>query len=106
MALTGTPLINDIEDFLAIWEFLGWITGTEVGPDLLHALEANAETPLDPGFYPAARQSVIEMGIVRRRKVDVAKDIPPRRIADVRSSSRARWGRRCAKPSASSSNDW
>ena len=25
MALTGTPLINDIEDFLAIWEFLGWI---------------------------------------------------------------------------------
>jgi hypothetical protein len=83
MALTGTPLINDIEDFLAIWEFLGWITGTEVGPELLHALEANAETPLDPGFYPAARKSVIEMGIVRRRKVDVAKDIPPRRIADV-----------------------
>ena len=83
MALTGTPLINDIEDFLAIWEFLGWITGTEVGLDLLHALEANARTPLDPGFYPAARESVIEMGVVRRRKVDVAKDIPARRIADV-----------------------
>jgi superfamily II DNA or RNA helicase len=83
MALTGTPLINDIEDFLAIWEFLGWITGAEVGLDLLHALEANAETPLDPGFYPAARKSVIEMGVVRRRKVDVAKDIPQRRIADV-----------------------
>ncbi len=83
MALTGTPLINDIEDFLAIWEFLGWIAGTEVGPDLLHALEANATTPVDPAFYPAARDSVIEMGIVRRRKVDVAKDIPARRIADV-----------------------
>jgi superfamily II DNA or RNA helicase len=83
MALTGTPLINDIEDFLAIWEFLGWIDGSEVGPDLLHALEANAMTPIDPGFYPAARQSVIEMGVVRRRKVDVAKDIPARRIADV-----------------------
>jgi hypothetical protein len=83
MALTGTPLINDIEDFLAIWEFLGWIAGTEVGPDLLHALEANAMTPIDPGFYPAARESVIEMGVVRRRKVDVAKDIPARRIADV-----------------------
>ena len=83
MALTGTPLINDIEDFLAIWEFLGWITGAEVGLDLLHALEANALTPLDPGFYPAARESVIEMGVVRRRKVDVAKDIPDRRIADV-----------------------
>ena len=83
MALTGTPLINDIEDFLAIWEFLGWITEGEVGPDLLHALEANGMTPLDRGFYPAARQAVIEMGIVRRRKVDVAKDIPARRIADV-----------------------
>jgi superfamily II DNA or RNA helicase len=83
MALTGTPLINDIEDFLAIWEFLGWIAGSEVGLDLLHALEANAYTPLDPGFYPAARESVIEMGVVRRRKVDVAKDIPDRRIADV-----------------------
>jgi hypothetical protein len=83
MALTGTPLINDIEDFLAIWEFLGWITGAEVGLDLLHSLEANARTPLDPGFYPAARESVIEMGVVRRRKVDVAKDIPDRRIADV-----------------------
>jgi SNF2 family DNA or RNA helicase len=83
MALTGTPLINDIEDFLAIWEFLGWTTDTEVGLDLLHALEANGTTPVDPGFYPAARTSVIEMGIVRRRKVDVAKDIPARRIADV-----------------------
>jgi superfamily II DNA or RNA helicase len=83
MALTGTPLINDIEDFLAIWEFLGWIDGSEVGADLLHALEANGMTPIDPGFYPAARQTVVEMGVVRRRKVDVAKDIPARRIADV-----------------------
>lgn len=24
MALTGTPLINDIEDFRTIWQFLGW----------------------------------------------------------------------------------
>jgi superfamily II DNA or RNA helicase len=83
MALTGTPLINDIEDFLAIWEFLGWISGTEVGLDLMHALEANATTPLDPDFYPAARASMIEMGIVRRRKMEVAQDIPARRIADV-----------------------
>ena len=29
MALTGTPLINDIEDFRAIWEFLGWIDEQE-----------------------------------------------------------------------------
>jgi SNF2 family DNA or RNA helicase len=83
MALTGTPLINDIEDFLAIWEYLGWITESKVGDDLLHALEANGMTPMDFGFYPPARRAVIEMGIVRRRKVDVAKDIPSRRIADV-----------------------
>jgi SNF2 family DNA or RNA helicase len=83
MALTGTPLINDIEDFLAIWEFLGWIAGGEVEPELLHALEANGTTPVDPAFYPLARDTVIEMGVVRRRKVDVAKDIPARRIADV-----------------------
>ena len=83
MALTGTPLINDIEDFLAIWEFLGWVGDGKVSNDLLQALEANGMTPIDFGFYPAARQAVIEMGIVRRRKVDVAKDIPTRRIADV-----------------------
>jgi SNF2 family DNA or RNA helicase len=83
MALTGTPLINDIEDFLAIWEFLGWIADGEVAPELLHALELNGTTPVDPSFYPAARKTVIEMGVVRRRKVDVAKDIPARRIADV-----------------------
>ena len=68
---------------LNVFQFLGWIIGSEVGLDLLHSLEANAFTPLDPGFYPAARESVIEMGVVRRRKVDVAKDIPDRRIADV-----------------------
>jgi len=83
MALTGTPLINDIEDFLAIWEFLGWITDKEAGPDLLHGLEQHEMTPLDPDFYPAARQTVIDMGIVRRRKEEVAKDIPARRIADM-----------------------
>jgi len=46
-------------------------------------LEETGLTPADPGFYPAARNCVIEMGIVRRRKVDVAADIPDRRIADL-----------------------
>jgi superfamily II DNA or RNA helicase len=83
MALTGTPLINDIEDFRAIWQFLGWID--DVGPqgELMARLEEAGLTPLDPGFYPVARTCVIDMGIVRRRKVDVAKDIPARRIADL-----------------------
>ncbi len=83
MALTGTPLINDIEDFLAIWEFLGWIDETEPRGELMEALEENGLTPVDPGFGPAARSAVIDLGIVRRRKVDVAADIPARRIADL-----------------------
>jgi SNF2 family DNA or RNA helicase len=83
MALTGTPLINDIEDFRAIWQFLGWIDLKRPRPELMAKLEETGMTPLDRGFYPAARQAVIDMGIVRRRKVDVAADIPARRIADL-----------------------
>ena len=83
MALTGTPLINDIEDFHAIWEFLGWIDDKKPLAKLMDKLEETGLTPADPGFYPAARNSVVEMGIVRRRKVDVAADIPARRIADL-----------------------
>ncbi len=83
MALTGTPLINDIEDFLAIWEFLGWIDDKKPLPELMDALTATGLTPADAGFSAAARQCVVDLGIVRRRKVDVAADIPPRRIADL-----------------------
>ncbi|WP_244931532.1 DEAD/DEAH box helicase [Nocardioides sp. W7] len=83
MALTGTPLINDIEDFQAIWEFLGWIDDKKPRRELMDKLEEIGLTPADPAFYPAARARVIEMGIVRRRKVDVAADIPARRVADL-----------------------
>jgi superfamily II DNA or RNA helicase len=83
MALTGTPLINDIEDFLAIWQFLGWIDESKPLGELADALEATGLTPADRGFYPAARQCVIDLGVVRRRKLDVAADIPARRIADL-----------------------
>ncbi|HEY6749552.1 MAG TPA: DEAD/DEAH box helicase [Mycobacteriales bacterium] len=83
MALTGTPLINDIEDFLAIWQFLGWIDDTKPLGELLDALEDTGLTPADRDFYAAARQCVIDLGIVRRRKIEVAADIPARRIADL-----------------------
>ncbi|MCW2769214.1 MAG: helicase, partial [Aeromicrobium sp.] len=83
MALTGTPLINDIEDFRAIWQFLGWIDDKKPLGELMESLEDIGLTPLDSGFYSAARTSVIDMGIVRRRKIDVAADIPARRIADL-----------------------
>ncbi len=83
MALTGTPLINDIEDFRAIWEFLGWIDDEKPVGELMAALEENALTPADAAFYPEARDAVIDRGIVRRRKIDVAADIPARRVADM-----------------------
>ncbi|HEY7103938.1 MAG TPA: DEAD/DEAH box helicase [Mycobacteriales bacterium] len=83
MALTGTPLINDIDDFRAIWQFLGWIDDSQPRGELLDALEDTGLTPADQGFYAAARQCVIDLGIVRRRKLEVAADIPARRIADL-----------------------
>ncbi|HYB48331.1 MAG TPA: DEAD/DEAH box helicase, partial [Streptosporangiaceae bacterium] len=83
MALTGTPLINDIEDFRAIWQFLGWIDDGKPLGELMDALEDTGLTPADRGFYAAARQCVVDLGIVRRRKLDVAADIPARRIADL-----------------------
>src|ERR1700678_1602337 len=46
-------------------------------------LEAPARPPADRAFYASARQCVIDLGIVRRRKIDVAADIPARRIADI-----------------------
>jgi superfamily II DNA or RNA helicase len=83
IALTGTPLINQIEDFRMIWQFLGWIDEKKPLPRLMEALEETELTPVDPGFFAAARRVVVEMGMVRRKKVDVAADIPARRIADI-----------------------
>ncbi|MEO7015045.1 MAG: DEAD/DEAH box helicase [Leifsonia sp.] len=83
IALTGTPLINDIDDFKAIWQFLGWIDGNKPTPKLMERLEETELTPADFGFYAAAREAVIDMGIVRRRKLDVAADLPSRRVVDL-----------------------
>ncbi|MEL5991440.1 DEAD/DEAH box helicase [Microbacterium phosphatis] len=83
LALTGTPLINDVEDFDAIWRFLGWTTGDKPGPELMEKLDATGLTPADKSFYPEARDAVISMGIVRRRKKDVAKDLPDKLVADL-----------------------
>jgi superfamily II DNA or RNA helicase len=83
IALTGTPLINDIDDFRAIWQFLGWIDDKKPLASLMSKLEDTDLTPADFGFFAAARQAVIDMGIVRRKKEDVAADIPARRVADI-----------------------
>lgn len=83
VALTGTPLINQIEDFRMIWQFLGWIDEKKPTQALMAKLEAIGLAPVEPGFFFEARKAVISMGIVRRRKQDVAKDIPARRVADI-----------------------
>ena len=83
VALTGTPLINQIEDFRMIWQFLGWIDEKKPRGELMAKLEATGLTPADTGFFFEARKAVISMGIVRRKKQDVAKDIPARRVADI-----------------------
>lgn len=83
VALTGTPLINQIEDFRMIWQYLGWIDDKKPLTSLMRKLEETELNPGDPGFFSAARGAVVDMGIVRRKKVDVAADIPARRIADI-----------------------
>lgn len=83
MALTGTPLINDIDDFRAIWRFLGWIDGTKPTAALMQKLEETGLSPADFGFFSEAREAVIDMGIVRRRKIDVAADLPAKRVVDL-----------------------
>ncbi|KAA9151402.1 DEAD/DEAH box helicase [Microbacterium lushaniae] len=83
LALTGTPLINDVEDFDAIWRFLGWTNGEKPGPELMEKLDATGLTPADKAFYPQARSAVIDMGIVRRKKKAVAADLPDKLIADL-----------------------
>jgi SNF2 family DNA or RNA helicase len=83
LALTGTPLINDVEDFDAIWRFLGWTNGEKPGPTLMERLDATGLTPADKAFYPEAREAVISLGIVRRKKKDVAADLPDKLIADL-----------------------
>jgi len=83
IALTGTPLINDIDDFRAIWKFLGWIDGEKPSAELLARLESTGLTPADKGFYASARETVIDLGIVRRKKIDVAKDLPAKRVVDL-----------------------
>ena len=61
LALTGTPLINDVEDFDAIWRFLGWTNGEKPGPLLMEKLdEAGAD---------ARRQGLLSRG-PRRRHLD------------------------------------
>ena len=87
LALTGTPLINDVEDFDAIWRFLGWTTGEKPGPQLMERLDETGLTPADRGLLPRGPRAVIAMGIVRRKKKDVAPTSPTSSLPTSLSSS-------------------
>ena len=52
MALTGTPLINDIEDFRAIWQFLGWIDDTKPLAELMAGAGGDRADPGGPRVLP------------------------------------------------------
>ena len=56
MALTGTPLINDIEDFRAIWQFLGWIDETKPLGELMDVARGDRPDARRPGLLPGRPQ--------------------------------------------------
>ncbi|WP_033799876.1 DEAD/DEAH box helicase [Tropheryma whipplei] len=86
IALTGTPVINSVEDFRALWLFLGWLAGPrgrDLSPVFVSELEKTGLTPEDPGFSETVRDVMGHLGIVRRRKTQVAKDLPERMVVDL-----------------------
>ena len=56
MALTGTPLINDIEDFRAIWQFLGWIDDKKPLRRADGRARGDRPDPGRPGLLPGRPQ--------------------------------------------------
>ena len=56
MALTGTPLINDIEDFRAIWQFLGWIDDKKPPAELMESARGDRPDAGRPGLLPRRPQ--------------------------------------------------
>ena len=102
MALTGTPLINDIEDFRAIWQFLGWIDDTKPRPALMAALEANGLSPGRPRVLHRrrARASSTSASSGGARSTSPPTS-PPAGSPTSPSSSTTRPAARSARPSRS-----
>ncbi len=62
IALTGTPLINDVKDFDAIWRFLGWIKdGKPTAPTCVASTTPATPPPTAPSTRRPGR-AVIDMG--------------------------------------------
>ena len=103
MALTGTPLINDIDDFRAIWQFLGWIDETEPLAELMGSLERTGLTRRGPGsrcaallrWGPATLASVAGDGLRAGQKNRASSsNATGSRSRTGRSTVRAQWPRR------------
>jgi superfamily II DNA or RNA helicase len=90
LALTGTPIENRLSEIWSIFEF--------VSPGLLGSLQKFEERfgrPIDQGDSKAAARlrSVIHPFILRRTKVEVAQDLPPKievdKVVDMAPDQRA-----------------
>ena len=106
MALTGTPLINDIEDFRAIWQFLGWIDDKKPLGELMDALEDTGLTPADLGFYPPPAPAWSTWASSVAARSTWPRTSPPAGSPTSRSSSTTRSAARSGRPSASSPAAW
>ncbi|MFZ5894119.1 MAG: SNF2-related protein [Myxococcota bacterium] len=90
LALTGTPIENRLSEIWSIFEF--------VSPGLLGPLpkfEEKYARPIDNGDSKAAARlrSIIHPFILRRTKIEVAKDLPPKlevdKLVDMPSDQKA-----------------
>ncbi len=84
IALTGTPLINDVKDFDAIWRFLGWIKDGKPTAEIVRRLDDTGLHPRRPRLLPRGPSRGHRHGHRappqgRRRQATC----PDKRIADI-----------------------
>lgn len=90
LALTGTPIENRLSEIWSIFEF---VSPSLLGP--LRKFEERFARPIDQGDSKTAARlrAVIHPFILRRTKIEVAEDLPPKiesdKIIDMTSDQRA-----------------
>ena len=101
MALTGTPLINDIDDFRAIWEFLGWIDEKKPRPALMARWRRTASPRSTAASTPPPAAASSTWASCAAARSTSPPTSPPAASPTCRSSSTTRPAARSARPSAS-----
>ena len=90
LALTGTPIENRLSE---IWSIFDFVSPGLLGP--LNKFEERYGRPIDQGDSKAAARlrAVIHPFILRRTKIEVAKDLPPKieidKVVDLAPDQRA-----------------